>query len=74
MRRPAPGKTEELFLPFKQRGNDRTGVGLGLAISRRAVEENGGLLTVRDTPGKERIFVLDLPKLAPVPAGGRKHA
>ncbi len=69
-----PGKAEELFLPFKQRGNDRTGMGLGLAISRRAVEENGGLLSVRDAPGKGCVFVLDLPRVAPVPPGGRKHA
>ena len=69
-----PGKAEELFLPFKQRGNDRTGMGLGLAISRRAVEENGGLLSVRDAPGKGCVFVLDLPRVAPVPPDGRKHA
>ena len=69
-----PGKAEELFLPFKQRGNDRTGMGLGLAISRRAVEENGGLLSVRDAPGKGCVFVLDLPRVAPVPPGGRKRA
>jgi len=68
------GKAEELFLPFKQRGNDRTGMGLGLAISRRAVEENGGLLSVRDVPGKGCVFVLDLPRVAPVLPGGRKHA
>jgi signal transduction histidine kinase len=69
-----PGKAEELFLPFKQRGNDRTGMGLGLAISRRAVEENGGLLSVRDAPGKGCVFVLDLPRVAPVPPGDRTHA
>jgi len=69
-----PGKAEELFLPFKQRGNDRTGMGLGLAISRRAVEENGGLLLVRDAPGKGCVFVLDLPRVGPVPPAGKKHA
>jgi signal transduction histidine kinase len=62
-----PGKAEELFLPFKQRNDDRTGMGLGLAISRRAVEENGGLLSVRDAPGKGCVFVLDLPRIAPGP-------
>jgi signal transduction histidine kinase len=63
-----------MFLPFKQLGNDRTGMGLGLAISRRAVEENGGLLSVRDAPGKGCVFILDLPRLAPDPPNGRKHA
>jgi len=69
-----PGKAEEMFLPFKQLGNDRTGMGLGLAISRRAVEENGGLLSVRDAPGKGCVFILDLPRLAPDPPNGREHA
>ena len=69
-----PGKAEELFLPFKQGGNDRTGMGLGLAISRRAVEENGGLLSVRDAPGKGCVFVLDLPRVAQVPPDGQTRA
>jgi len=69
-----PGRAEELFLPFKQLGTDHTGMGLGLAISRRAVEENGGLLTVRDAPGKGCVFVLDLPRVAPAPPGDQTHA
>ena len=69
-----PGKAEELFLPFKKRGDDRTGMGLGLAISRRAVEENGGLLSVRDASGKGCVFILDLPRITPAPPKGRKHA
>jgi signal transduction histidine kinase len=69
-----PGRAEELFLPFKQYGNDRSGMGLGLAISRRAVEENGGLLSARDVPGKGCVFVLDLPRVVPVSPGGREHA
>ncbi len=36
-----PGRSEELFQPFAQRSADRTGLGLGLSISRRAVEANG---------------------------------
>lgn len=69
-----PGRAEELFLPFKQRSSDRTGMGLGLAISRRAVEENGGLLSVRDVPGKGCVFVLDLPRATQVPSDGRTRA
>ena len=69
-----PGRAEELFLPFKQRSSDRTGMGLGLAISRRAVEENGGLLSVRDVPGKGCVFVLDLPRVGQVPPDGRTRA
>ncbi len=69
-----PGKAEDLFLPFKQLGDNRDGLGLGLAISRRAIEMNGGLLTVRDAPGKGCVFVLDLPRVVPGSPGGVEHA
>lgn len=59
-----PGKTEELFKPFEQRGADRTGLGLGLSISRRSVEVNGGTLGVRNLPGHGCIFTIDLPRQA----------
>lgn len=56
------GKIEELFTPGVQSGTDRTGVGLGLAIARRALERNNGELRVRDLPGKGCVFTIDLPK------------
>jgi signal transduction histidine kinase len=56
------GKVEELFRPGVQLGSDRTGVGLGLAIAREALERNGGELRVRDLPGEGCIFTIDLPK------------
>lgn len=56
------GKIEELFEPGVQLGGDRTGVGLGLAIARQALERNDGQLLVRDIPGKGCIFTIDLPK------------
>lgn len=56
------GKAEELFKPFTQKGFVRTGLGLGLAISRQAVEMNGGTLTVRDLPGKGCVFTITLLK------------
>ena len=56
------GATEALFAPFEQRGGDRTGVGLGLSISRRGVEANGGTLRVRDLPGRGCVFTIDLPR------------
>jgi signal transduction histidine kinase len=58
-----PGRAEELFRPFEQRSTDRSGVGLGLAISRRAARANAGEIHVRDVPGKGCVFTLDLPKL-----------
>lgn len=59
-----PGRAEELFRPYTQKGADRSGVGLGLSISRHAIELNGGSLTVRDLPGKGCIFTITLPKTA----------
>jgi len=56
-----PGWAEELFLPFTQRSDDRSGVGLGLSISRRAVHAIGGTLAVRDVPGTGCIFTIKLP-------------
>jgi signal transduction histidine kinase len=58
------GAAETMFLPFAQCGDDRSGLGLGLDISRRSVEANGGVLTVRNVPGTGCIFTIDLPLLA----------
>jgi signal transduction histidine kinase len=59
-----PGKAEELFLPFEQRGADRSGLGLGLAISLQSVKANGGRISVRNLPGKGCIFTIELPLAA----------
>ncbi len=56
------GKVEDLFRLFEQRGDDRTGLGLGLAISRQGVEESGGSIQVRDLPGKGCVFTVELPR------------
>ena len=56
------GAAEELFHPFEQRSGDRSGVGLGLAISRRGAEANAGKLDVRDLPGVGCVFTLGLPR------------
>ena len=56
-----PGKAEDLFLPFEQRGADRSGLGLGLAIARESVETNGGELRARNLPGRGCIFTIGLP-------------
>lgn len=57
-----PGKIEELFQPFQQRGTNRSGLGLGLSISRRAVEANGGRLTARNVPGTGCVFTIAIPR------------
>ena len=62
-----PGDVDTLLLPFAQRGSDRTGVGLGLAISVRSVNAMNGALRVRDLPGKGCVFTIELPKEPPTP-------
>ncbi len=58
------GDTKNMFLPFTQSAANRTGAGLGLSISRRSVEANQGLLTVRDVAGIGCVFTVDLPRHA----------
>jgi signal transduction histidine kinase len=60
-----PGKLEGLFGAFQQRSSDRSGLGLGLFIGRRGVEANGGVIRVRDVPGRGCVFTSDLPVLPP---------
>ena len=55
------GKIEDLFLPFKQSGRDKSGLGLGLSICQRSVEANHGALSARDLPGLGSIFSISLP-------------
>ena len=55
-----------MFQPFTQAGTDRSGLGLGLSISRRSVTANDGVLRVRDIPGTGCIFTIELPR-HPVP-------
>jgi len=62
-----PGKIEALFQPFTQAGEDRSGIGLGLSISRRAIALNDGQVWARDEPGRGCVFVIDLPRFAVAP-------
>lgn len=58
-----PGKATELFEAFRQKGADRSGLGLGLYITRKGIEASGGELRVRDRPGAGCVFTIDLPRL-----------
>jgi signal transduction histidine kinase len=69
-----PGNPEELFGRFQQRGRNRTGLGLGLWISRRSVEANGGEIHVRDKPGVGCVFTIDLPRVLMSPSFRRPRA
>lgn len=71
----APGLAEDMLQPFMQGATDRTGLGLGLSIARRNVEENHGMLSVRNLPGSGCVFTIDLPRhfLASRPRPGGRH-
>lgn len=58
------GRTDDLFLPFTQRGANRSGVGLGLSISRRGIEADGGRIRAVDMPGVGCVFSIDMPRAA----------
>ena len=56
------GDPSELFRPFEQRSANRTGLGLGLAFSRWAVEAHQGKIYSRSLPRKGCVFTIDLPR------------
>jgi signal transduction histidine kinase len=56
-----PGDPTELFKPFIQRGADRSGLGLGLAIVHQAVVAHGGQIRVENVPGDGCTFTVILP-------------
>ncbi|MEO7111724.1 MAG: HAMP domain-containing sensor histidine kinase [Polyangiaceae bacterium] len=59
-----PGDPEKLFRAFEQQGADRSGVGLGLSICRKAAKANGGEVYARNLPDKGCVFTLDLPRVS----------
>ena len=54
-------KAQKLFQPYEQAGADRSGLGLGLTITRKAVRLSGGEITLRNMPGRGCVFVVALP-------------
>lgn len=63
-----PARVEELMRPFVQRSQDRSGLGLGLSIARRAAMVNGGTLLARNIPGKGCGFTVTLSSRKDVPS------
>ncbi len=57
-----PDTQGDPFQPFgDRRGADRTGLGLGLSIARKAVQAQGGDIALSNMPGKGCVFVIDVP-------------
>jgi len=56
-----PAKSEQLFEPYVQQSDDRTGLGLGLAICVRGVQALRGAIKVRNQ-NKGCVFTVELPR------------
>ena len=60
-----PPTKGDLFQVFgDRRGSDRSGLGLGLSIARKAVRAHGGEIHVRNMPGNGCVFIIDVPLAA----------
>lgn len=58
-----PGQANRIFEGPRRSGQDGSGLGLGLLISKRAVESMGGTLNVRDMSGVGCVFTIRMPRL-----------
>jgi signal transduction histidine kinase len=58
------GDAEKMFSPFTQRGDDKTGLGLGLSIARQSIVADDGQITVENFPGIGCAFTISLPRRA----------
>jgi len=64
-----PQTREDPFQAFgDRRGSDRSGLGLGLSIARKAVRAHGGEIEIRNVPGKGCVFSIEVPLAADQPA------
>jgi signal transduction histidine kinase len=57
-----PNVEKDLFQAFKQKHENKSGLGLGLTIAERAIKLNHGTIEARNLPGKGCIFTITLPK------------
>lgn len=53
-----PNSAKELFKPYEQSHENKSGLGLGLAITKRAITLNKGSIGVHDLPGKGCVFTM----------------
>lgn len=56
------GDAERMFSPFTQRGDDKSGLGLGLSIARQSVVADDGEISVENYPGVGCAFTIKLPR------------
>ena len=64
-----PATPGDPFQAFgERRGTDRTGLGLGLSMARKAIRAQGGEILIHNMPGEGCIFSIELPLAAGAPA------
>lgn len=56
-----PASVGDPFQSSGGRGDDRTGLGLGLSLARRAVRAHGGDIHIHNVPGEGCVFTIDVP-------------
>lgn len=58
-----PDDIHHIFKRFyrSRQADDRQGVGLGLSLAKRIVEEQGGSLSVKSVPGEGSLFLMSFP-------------
>jgi len=57
-----PGEIEQIFEPYYSTKD--TGIGLGLPLTRKIIEEHGGTISVTSEPGRGTTFTVALPREA----------
>lgn len=55
-------KISTLFETYTQENEDRSGLGLGLAITQKAIHLSHGKIQVQNSPGIGCMFILDIPQ------------
>ena len=66
-------KILSLFEPFAQENKDRTGLGLGLAITKKAVHLSQGKITIENKQGEGCTFTITIPQVV-IPSQSTKNA
>ncbi len=56
-------KLKTIFMAYTQENEDKSGMGLGLSIAKRAIEHCQGTIQVKNNAGIGCLFTIDIPKV-----------